>query len=86
MPSADRPDCRQPESRVPRKCAPWYALKGLPPQVAEVQGMDFEANDSPRPERARGQEPVMKRGTVEDVYTMAPQRLSDKARAALPEP
>ena len=54
------------------KRAPWYALKGSPPQVAEVQGTGFEANHSPRPERAKGQEPVMKRGTVEDVYTMAP--------------
>ncbi len=74
------------ESRVRRKGAPWHALRELPPQVAEVQGMDFEADDLPGPERARGQEPVMKRGAAEDVYAAALQRLSDRARAALPEP
>jgi hypothetical protein len=46
--------------------------KGIVNNLTEVQGKDFEANDLPRPERAREKEPVIKARSHQKTCTMRP--------------
>jgi len=71
------------ESRMRGNGAPCHHGRNCHQRWPEFRVNDSEANNSPRPERARGQDMLVKRGTAEDVYAVVLQRLSDTAKTGL---
>ena len=74
------------ESEVTGNCAPWHALRQLPPQVARGQDHPLRRPTDLDPKGRGDKSMFVKQRVTENVYVMVLQRLRDMVKVTLLEP